>query len=69
MTKKKQIKKWLKFAPVVLMAITLSGTTMIPSTAQAALGQSFNDVPANHWAYAAVTKLAQAGIVSGYDNS
>ncbi|MBP2664684.1 MAG: S-layer y domain protein, partial [Firmicutes bacterium] len=63
MTKRKKINKWLKIAPVVLMAITMSGTTMMPSTAQAALAQSFDDVPANHWAYAAVTKLAQAGIV------
>jgi len=69
MTKKKQLKKWLSIVPVALMTVTMSGTTMIPSTAQAALSQSFNDVPANHWAYAAVTKLAKAGIVSGYDNS
>lgn len=26
----------------------------------------FSDVPANHWAYASVSKLAQAGIVEGY---
>ncbi|WP_094606565.1 hypothetical protein SPSIL_056790 [Sporomusa silvacetica DSM 10669] len=69
MTKKKQLKKWLSIVPVALMTVTMSGTTMIPSTAQAALSQSFNDVPANHWAYAAVTKLAQAGIVTGYDAS
>lgn len=26
----------------------------------------FSDVPAGHWAYAAVAKLAAAGIVDGY---
>ncbi|SMD16247.1 S-layer homology domain-containing protein [Sporomusa malonica] len=69
MTKRKKLAKWLKIAPVVLMAITMSGTAIVPSTVQAALSQSFNDVPAKHWAYAAVTKLAQAGIVTGYDDS
>ena len=28
----------------------------------------FEDVPTNHWAYEAVSKLAQAGIVDGYGN-
>ncbi|QDR82715.1 S-layer homology domain-containing protein [Sporomusa termitida] len=69
MTNQKQIKKWLAIIPAALMAITLSGTTLTPGTAQAALAQSFNDVPPNHWAYAAVTKLAHAGIVTGYDDS
>ena len=67
MNKQKRMKKWLAIVPVALMAITLSGTTMLPGTAQAALTQSFDDVPASHWAYAAVSKLVQAGIVSGYD--
>ncbi|SDE98362.1 S-layer homology domain-containing protein [Sporomusa acidovorans] len=66
---KRKINKWLKIAPVALLAITMSGTVIIPNTVQAALSQSFNDVPANHWAYAAVSKLAQAGIVTGYDAS
>jgi len=69
MKNRKKINKWLTIVPVVLMAITMSGTTMIPSTAQATLAQSFNDVPANHWAYAAVTQLVQDGIVTGYDAS
>jgi len=31
-----------------------------------AASSSFNDVPAKHWAYAAVTDLAKAGIIEGY---
>lgn len=32
----------------------------------AAKNPSFNDVPASHWAYDAVEKLAQAGLIEGY---
>ena len=28
--------------------------------------QSFSDLPANHWAYDAINKLVEAGIVEGY---
>ncbi len=31
-----------------------------------ALANPFTDLPANHWAYASVAKLAKAGIVDGY---
>ena len=34
-----------------------------------AASNPFVDVPANHWSYASVTKLAQAGIVDGYGDS
>lgn len=33
-----------------------------------AFANPFSDVPAKHWAYDAVNKLAQAGIVDGYDD-
>lgn len=42
------------------MALSLG----IAGTAFAA--NPFSDVPSNHWAYASVSKLAQAGIVEGY---
>ena len=38
----------------------------IAGTALAAPANPFVDVPAKHWAYAAVTKLAKAGLVDGY---
>ena len=45
---------------VLAMALSLG----MAGTAFAA--NPFSDVPANHWAYASVSKLAQAGIVDGY---
>ncbi|SDD99780.1 S-layer homology domain-containing protein [Sporomusa acidovorans] len=68
MKKRHKISKWLTIVSVALMTITASGTAIIPSTAQAAVAQSFSDVPVNHWAYDAVTKLTQAGIVDGYSD-
>ena len=38
----------------------------IAGTAFAASSNPFVDVPANHWAYDAVSKLAKSGIVDGY---
>ncbi|HWR05447.1 S-layer homology domain-containing protein [Sporomusa sp.] len=38
----------------------------LAGTALAAPANTFADVPASHWAYGAVTKLAKAGIVDGY---
>lgn len=38
----------------------------IAGAALAAPANTFADVPATHWAYGAVTKLAKAGIVDGY---
>ncbi len=46
---------------VTLMLVFVLG---IAGTALAA--NPFTDVPANHWAYASVSKLAQAGIIDGY---
>ncbi|SDE57541.1 S-layer homology domain-containing protein, partial [Sporomusa acidovorans] len=33
-----------------------------------AANNPFDDVPANHWAYAAVNQLAKAGVIDGYGN-
>lgn len=51
---------YMKKSLVLAMALSLG----IAGTAFAA--NPFSDVPANHWAYASVSKLAQAGIVDGY---
>ena len=40
-----------------------------PTTPDAPKTPSFNDVPTNHWAYSAVTTLAQKGIINGYDDN
>ena len=40
----------------------LSGTVL-------AAGNAFVDVPVNHWAYTAITKLAQDGVLQGYRNT
>lgn len=37
-------------------------------TASAYAANPFSDVPAGHWAYDAVTELADAGIIDGYPN-
>ena len=63
---KKITKKWLTILPLALMSITMAGTSVLPTPAYAASEQSFSDVPAGHWAYDAVAKLAKAGIVDGY---
>ncbi|MDR3561832.1 MAG: S-layer homology domain-containing protein [Negativicutes bacterium] len=41
-------------------------TALTVAFAVPAFANPFNDVPAKHWAYDAVNKLAQAGIVDGY---
>lgn len=53
----KMNKKMLKVAAV--SALTVAFT--VP-----AFANPFTDVPAKHWSYDAVTKLAQAGVVDGY---
>jgi len=42
--------------------LILAGALAVPALAQ----ESFTDVPAGHWAYNAVTKLAEAGLMEGY---
>lgn len=62
----KKSKKWLAIIPLTLMSLTMAGTPAMINPAYAATTASFSDVPANHWAYDAVSKLAKAGIVDGY---
>lgn len=62
----KKSKKWLAIIPLTLMTLTMAGTPAMINPAYAATTASFSDVPANHWAYDAVSKLAKAGIVDGY---
>ncbi len=66
MRKMAKSKKWLAIVPLALMSITMAGTPALTTTVQAAPVQSFGDVPAGHWAYDAVSKLAKAGLVDGY---
>jgi len=54
----------MKKTLVTLLALVF--VLSIAATALAAPANPFVDVPAKHWAYAAVAKLAQAGIVDGY---
>ncbi|HML34128.1 S-layer homology domain-containing protein [Sporomusa sphaeroides] len=48
------------------MALAAVFAMSVAGTALAAPANPFVDVPAKHWSYDAVTKLAQAGVVSGY---
>lgn len=52
-------------------AATIGAVTLLPGAAQAqAQGRGpFADVPMNHWAYDAVTQLAQRGIFTGYPDN
>ena len=53
------MKKKLVASLAAAMILGVAGTSF-------AAENPFVDVPANHWSYASVTKLAQAGIVDGY---
>ncbi len=46
--------------------VTLALVFVLGIAGTAFAANPFTDVPANHWAYASVSKLAQAGIVDGY---
>ena len=50
------MKKTLLLAMTMAMGITVSAYAANP----------FSDVPAGHWAYDAVNKLAAEGVVEGY---
>lgn len=50
----------------LVIALVLAFVLSIAATAMAAPANPFVDVPAKHWAYDAVSKLAKAGIVDGY---
>lgn len=62
----KKSKKWLAVLPLAMMSMTMAGIPGVLNPAQAAVAQSFSDVPTGHWAYDAVTSLAKAGLVDGY---
>ena len=64
----KKVNKLLAIIPLALMSITMAGTPALTGTVSAAAATSFSDVPADHWAYGAVAKLAQAGIIDGYND-
>jgi S-layer homology domain len=49
-----------------LVAAVLASLTLAVAAPALAAANPFVDVPAKHWAYDAVTKLAAAGIVDGY---
>jgi hypothetical protein len=53
------MKKSLVIALSVLLIMAVAGNALAASA-------SFSDVPAKHWAYDSVTKLAQAGLIEGY---
>lgn len=48
----------------VLGALVLLALALAPAFAQ----QPFSDVPQDHWAYAAIEKLAASGVIEGYPN-
>jgi len=48
------------------MALAAVFAMSIAGTALAAPANPFVDVPAKHWAYDSINKLAQAGVISGY---
>jgi len=54
------MKKQTTMALAAVFAMSVAGTAL------AAPANPFTDVPANHWAYGSINKLAQAGVISGY---
>ena len=54
------MKKQTAMALAAVFAMSVAGTAL------AAPANPFVDVPAKHWAYDSINKLAQAGVVSGY---
>ncbi|MCE5287320.1 MAG: S-layer homology domain-containing protein [Pelosinus sp.] len=55
------MKKSLAITSALIFTLGVAGTAF-------AAANPFVDVPAKHWSYDAVTKLAQDGVVTGYDN-
>lgn len=49
----------------VVLAATIMGTTSVTMAAE----NMFSDVPLDHWAYDAVNKLAEDGIIDGYGDT
>ena len=48
------------------LVLTLALVFVLGIAGSAFAANPFTDVPANHWAYASISKLAQAGIIDGY---
>jgi len=55
-----------KSAKKQLTAAILAGLTLAVAAPAMAAANPFSDVPAKHWSYDSVSKLAAAGIVDGY---
>lgn len=51
-----------------VLTFMVAGLICFSASAAEAANSRFSDVPVNHWAYGAVNKLVQAGIVDGYGN-
>ena len=66
MTKKSALALSLALAAAVPVALTLASPAAHAQTAPATEQPFFRDVPPGHWAFAAVQKLAGAGILEGY---
>ena len=56
----------MKMNKRVLKVAVVSALTVAFAVPVFAAANPFSDVPAKHWAYDSVTKLAQAGVVDGY---
>lgn len=52
----------------VILAMVMALVISITCTAFGAASQNLADVPAKHWAYAAVAELARVGIIDGYED-
>jgi len=57
------MKKQTALALAAVFSLSVAGTAL------AAPANPFVDVPAKHWAYESVSKLAQAGVISGYEDN
>ena len=55
----------MKKSLVLAMAMAM-GVTALGVTASAYAANPFSDVPAGHWAYDSIAKLAAAGVIDGY---
>jgi len=65
------MKRLTKFTALVAVAATVPAVVAprLVTPAQAQAAKEFPDVPTDHWAYAALQKLAAAGILEGYPPS
>ncbi len=59
-----RLKNW---TTALALSVLAGGSALVSAPAHAQ-GATFPDVPANHWAYQAVTDLANKGYVLGYPN-